>query len=122
MPQMAIPDDVLAPGLREELITSALAERLAEIEERVEQRSVDGAEGLDLLRRHAADIVDEGLGAVSGVHSQAELVNALADQLAGRLNLVPPPSLLTGIRSSTSGLASAALPDRPQIPLTANEL
>jgi superfamily II DNA or RNA helicase/HKD family nuclease len=118
MPSM---NDELAPGLREELVTEALARRLEAVRHRVEQRGLEPAEAFALLRRHAAAIVAEALGAVPGPE-QAELANQLAREHAARLTLVTPLSLLTGIRPEAAGLAVAALPDRPQIPLTANEL
>ncbi len=115
----SVSDDELAPGLREELLTEALARRLEGIADRVEQRSPDSAEGLALLRRHAARIVSDALGSAS---DPAGLVNELARRLAEELAIVTPASLLTGIRSPARRLELASLPERPQIPLTMNEL
>lgn len=123
---MTGPDDALTPGLREELITEALARKLETISEQVEQRAVEPAEAASLLRRHAAQLVSEVLGATSGLAAQTEVINELAASfdadVAPRFGLVTPPALLTGIKPIPRRLEVATLPDRPQIPLTMNEL
>ena len=118
--------DPVSAGLREELITRALDELLAAIGGgRVERRELEAAEARPFLAKHLAALTAEWL-ATSSDPDQAALVNQLAEHLGPefleRYALRPPPGLLTGIRPEARGLAAPALPDRPQIPLTANEL
>ena len=118
--------DPVSAGLREELITRALDELLVAIGDgRVERRELETAEARPFLAKHLAALTAEWL-ATSSDPDQAALVNQLAEhlgpELLERYALRPPPELLTGIRPEARGLATPALPDRPQIPLTANEL
>ena len=118
--------DPLSAGLREELITQALDKLLRSIEGgRVERRELEHAEARPFLTKHLAALTAEWLS-TSGEPDRAALVNQLAEQLgvelAERYALRRPAELLTGIRPEARGLAAPGLPDRPQIPLTANEL
>ncbi len=118
--------DAVSAGLREELITRALDSLLGTIDRsRVERRELETAEARPFLAKHLAALTAEWL-ATSSDADQAALVNRLAGhlgpELLERYALRPPPELLTGIRAEARGLAMPTLPDRPQIPLTANEL
>ena len=118
--------DPVSAGLREELIARALDELLVAIDDgRVERRELETAEARPFLAKHLAALTAEWL-ATSSDPDQTALVNQLAEhlgpELLERYALRPPPELLTGIRPEARGLATPALPDRPQIPLTANEL
>jgi superfamily II DNA or RNA helicase/HKD family nuclease len=119
--------DPVSAGLREELVTRALDELLvATGSGRVERRELETAEARPFLAKHLAALTAEWL-ATSSDPDQAALVNHLAEhlgpELLERYALHPPPELLTGIRPEARGLVAApALPNRPQIPLTTNEL
>ena len=118
--------DPVDAGLREELITTALDALLAEIDgSRIERRELESAEARPFLTKHLAALTAEWL-ATNGDADHAAVVNRLAKhlgpELLARYELRPPPELLTGIRPEARGLAVPQLPDRPQIPLTANEL
>lgn len=127
---MTVPadDSDLQPGLREELVTRALAERLAALDGRAISRPLGAVELSPLLERHSRGAIREALGNLGGqgVEARAELVNRLVAWLLTedrtRHELVTPPQLLTGILPEDRGLGSNALPERPQVPLTANEL
>jgi superfamily II DNA or RNA helicase/HKD family nuclease len=122
-------DGELTPGLREALITTTLDGRLAELDaERVERRRVDPVEAQPLALRHAVGLIGEWLR-LSGRGSDAEhaaLVNELArwlgSELLSRYELVDPAELLTGVLPPADGVHRPSLPERPQVPLTANEL
>lgn len=130
MPAVTGPsDDALTPGLREELVTTGLEARLADLEEgRIERRAVDDTESHPLALRHATGLVSEWLRttAKAAGADRAALVNDLArllsDDLLRRHELVTPAQLLTGILPAGDGVHQPALPERPQVPLTANEL
>ncbi len=130
-------DDALVPGLREELITDALERHLGELDPAQVERSTLSPEELQpLALRHATKMVDEWLRVAKSDpgSDEAALVNELAEKLVvelapekvaeflARHSLVQPAALLTGIREAADGLKQPVLPDRPQVPLTVNEL
>jgi hypothetical protein len=118
--------DPLDPGLREELVTTALQARLKAIDaKRVERRALDVAESRAFAIRQAEALVAEWLRTTSDP-DPATLTNQLATnlgtELLARYELLTPAELLTGILPVSDGLTGPVLPDRPQVPLTANEL
>jgi superfamily II DNA or RNA helicase/HKD family nuclease len=118
--------DPLDPGLREELVTTALEARLHAIDaKRVERRALDVAESRAFVIRQAEALVAEWLRTTSDP-DPATLTNQLAAnlgaELLARYELLTPAELLTGILPISDGLTAPVLPDRPQVPLTANEL
>ena len=118
--------DPLDPGLREELVTTALQARLKAIDaKRVERRALDVAESRAFVIRQAEALVAEWLRTTSDP-DPATLTNQLATnlgtELLARYELLTPAELLTGILPVSDGLTVPVLPDRPQVPLTANEL
>jgi superfamily II DNA or RNA helicase/HKD family nuclease len=125
------PDDRdLAPGLREELVTRKLAGELAALAGRVEEHKLERSEAVQHLRRYAASLaisaVDAAGGGAQSADQQAEFLNrfvewALPDRGDEAL-LDRPPRLLTGIAPAPDGVTVSRLPERPQVPLTANEL
>ena len=121
-------DEALQPGLREELITTGLDQELRQrAEGAVERRQLDAAEVQALVTRHAERLVSEWLRTSKRPPlEQPSLLNGLAgelgDELRTRYELVLPPELLTGIRPPSDGVHEPRLPERPQIPLTSNEL
>jgi len=121
-----VDEDALTPGLREELITVALQRQLEVVSaERVERRVLSGAELEPLLLRHARALVSEWLRSRSAEETPSaanELAEELGQELKQRYELVLPAELLSGIRRKPIGLETPVLPERPQVPLTANEL
>ena len=122
-------DDALAPGLREELVTEQTQARLSELDPaRVERRKLEPAETVGYLRRHADRAVTEWLKTAPSTagDDRAALVNALVEHLGAefveRHALTRPAELLTGITPPADGVHEPTLPERPQVPLTANEL
>lgn len=122
-------DDPLDPGLREELITTELEALLGTLDPaQVESRGVDSAEVHPLALRHATALVSEWLRTSVKIDDadHAALVNQLAQQLGSELlaryELVEPARLLTGVLPPADGVHQPVLPERPQVPLTANEL
>lgn len=118
--------DALTSGLREELITVALQRQLEVVAAaRLERRVLPAAELEPLLAKHARSLVSEWLR-TREVEDAPGAVNALAEELGQELKeryeLVLPPELLSGIRPEPVGLETPVLPERPQVPLTANEL
>ncbi len=118
--------DPLDPGLREELVTTALQARLKAIDAtRVERRTLDVAESRAFVIRQAEALVSEWLRTTSDP-DPATLTNQLATnlgaELLARYELLTPAELLTGILPVSDGLTVPVLPDRPQVPLTSNEL
>ena len=118
--------DPLSPGLREELVTAALEAQLDTIDpKRVERRALDVAEARAFVIRQAEALVAEWLRTTSRP-DPATLSNRLAEhlgpELLARYELLSPAELLTGILPASDGLIVPVLPDRPQVPLTANEL
>ena len=118
--------DPLNPGLREELVTTALESRLKGVDPgRVEHRLLDGAEARAFVIRQAEALVSEWLR-TTAKPDPATLTNQLAEYLGAdllaRYELLAPAQLLTGILPVSDGLTVPVLPDRPQVPLTANEL
>lgn len=118
--------DPLDSGLREELVTTALEARLRAIDaKRVERRALDVAESRAFVIRQAEALVAEWLRTTSD-SDPATLTNQLATnlgaELLARYELLTPAELLTGILPISDGLTVPVLPDRPQVPLTANEL
>lgn len=116
----------LTSGLREELITVALQRQLEVVAAaRLERRVLPAAELEPLLAKHARSLVSEWLR-TREVEDAPGAVNALAEELGQELKeryeLVLPPELLSGIRPEPVGLEMPVLPERPQVPLTANEL
>lgn len=118
------------PGLREELITRQLADELEVLADRVQDRRLESAEAAQYLRQYAARLavaaVDTEGGGPDAAARQAEFVNrfiawALPDR-ADDASLAAPLRLLTGIVPPADGLSAPRLPERPQVPLTANEL
>ena len=120
-----MPDESLAEGLYEELITKHLHERLTRLlEHEVREGRVDEAEAPSLLARHVGRAVERALSGIKDESRRLELVNALLvlaqqepDLLAdGPRRLLgfghrPGPGLppgLTSIRPATP-LAEAAL-------------
>ena len=118
--------DALSPGLREELVTAALEAQLDTIDpKRVERRALDVAEARAFVIRQAEALVAEWIRTTSRP-DPATLSNRLAEhlgeELLARYELLSPAELLTGILPASDGLIVPVLPDRPQVPLTANEL
>jgi superfamily II DNA or RNA helicase/HKD family nuclease len=118
--------DPVEPGLREELVTTALQARLMAIDAtRVKRRALDVAEARAFVIRQAESLVAEWLRTTSEP-DPATLTNQLAAdlgaELLARYELLSPAELLTGILPLSDGLTMPVLPDRPQVPLTANEL
>jgi superfamily II DNA or RNA helicase/HKD family nuclease len=118
--------DPLDPGLREELVTTALEVRLKAIDaKRVERRVLDVAESRAFVLRQAEALVAEWLRTTSAP-DPATLANQLAAnlgaELLARYEILAPAELLTGILPVSDGISVPVLPDRPQVPLTANEL
>ena len=118
--------DPLEPGLREELVTTALRAQLKAVDaKRVERRRLNLAESRAFVSRQAEALVAEWLR-TTGDADPATLANRLAKSLGtdlfARYELLTPAELLTGILPISDGLNVPALPDRPQVPLTANEL
>ncbi len=118
--------DPLSPGLREELVTAALEAQLDTIDpKRVERRALDVAEARAFVIRQAEALVAEWIRTTSRP-DPATLSNRLAEHLGPELlapyELLSPAELLTGILPASDGLIVPVLPDRPQVPLTANEL
>jgi hypothetical protein len=113
--------DPLDPGLREELVTTALQARLKAIDaRRVERRALDVAESRAFVIRQAEALVAEWLRTTSDP-DPATLANQLATnlgtELLARYELLTPAELLTGILPVSDGLTVPVLPDRPQVPL-----
>jgi len=126
-----VPEEI--PGLRDQLVTLRLAERLSEIgEELVELAELDGADAPERFGRHAGDVVRRALedmhSADESVDAQAVAVNRLIQALTdGAIDLSDegislPPQLLTGVRRPAVGLGVPILPTSPMIALSANEL
>jgi superfamily II DNA or RNA helicase len=118
--------DPLDPGLREELVTTALQAQLKAMDaKRVERRALDVAESRAFVIRQAEALVAEWLRTTSD-SDPATLTNQLATnlgaELLARYELLTPAEILTGILPVSDGLTVPVLPDRPQVPLTANEL
>ena len=113
--------DPLDPGLREELVTTALQARLKAIDAtRVERRTLDVAESRAFVIRQAEALVSEWLRTASD-SDPATLTNQLATNLGAGLLAryeLRHSGEPTGMLPDTDGLAVAVLPDRPQIPLT----
>ena len=122
-------DDALTPGLREELISENLEAKLGQLEHsQVERRRLEGAELRPLALRYASKIIDEWLRTekTSANDDEATLINTLAEKLSSdlltRYKLLEPAEMLTGILTDAAGLGQNLLPERPAVPLTANEL
>ena len=118
--------DPLSHGLREELLTPGLKVQLGAIDpQRVERRTLDAAEARAFVIRQAEALVAEWLRTTNNP-DPATLANRLAEhlgpELLARYELVSPAELLTGILPASDGLSVPVLPERPQVPLTANEL
>lgn len=121
-------DDTLAPGLRDELVTVELAERLQTVDAgRIDVEDVSASVALERLGRHLLRVARRMRGPTDndGVKEAAALVNsaidALGESFAGD-KVEPAPRLLKGLRRDLGGLSDGALPDHPVIPLTASEL
>ena len=119
--------DVPSPGLREELVTRQLASELASIAARVELRELTATEGVGYLRQYAARVAAEALDAKESGDLQTAFINdligwGLPTDRAEDIALLSPLQLLRDRAAVRSGLERAALPERPQIPLTMNEL
>ena len=91
----------------------------------MERRALDVAESRAFVIRQAEALVAEWLRTTSDP-DPATLTNQLATnlgaELLARYELLAPAELLTGILPISDGLTVPVLPDRPQVPLTANEL
>ena len=116
-----------SPGLREELVTRRLARELESIAERVELRELTAAEGVGYLRQYAARVAAEALDAKESGDPQTAFINefvrwGLSADRAQDITLLSPLQLLTGIVPPSDGLGQLRLPERPQVPLTTNEL
>ena len=122
------------PGLRDELVTRRLAERLSDMgEELVELAQLDGADAPERFGRHAGEAIRRALedmhDADESVDAQAVAVNRVIQVLADdAINISDddaislPPQLLTGVRRPAVGLGIPILPASPMIALSANEL
>ena len=122
------------PGLRDELVTRRLAERLSGMgEELVELAQLDGADAPERFGRHAGEAIRRALedmhDADESVDAQAVAVNRVIQVLAGdAINVSDddaislPPRLLTGLLRPAVGLGIPILPASPMIALSANEL
>lgn len=123
-------EGALPPGLREELITRGLAAELGALADRVEERRLDGAEAVQYLRQFAARLAIDGLNNAGSGPEAAEAQTAFINRFiswalpnrADDVSLVEPVRLLTGIVPPSDGMSTPHLPERPQVPLTANEL
>jgi superfamily II DNA or RNA helicase/HKD family nuclease len=121
-----MPQDPLAPGLRDELITEDLAYLLQAATDQAESRPLEPSEALERLGKHLLRVARR-LRAPSDKEKLVEtiaLVNAAIEALGEDLRgdqLEPPARVLQGVRP-TSGLAQDSLPDHPMIPLTSSEL
>jgi hypothetical protein len=107
-------------------VTAALEAQLDTIDpKRVERRALDVAEAQAFVIRQAEALVAEWLRTTNRP-DPATLSNRLAEhlgpELLARYELLSPAELLTGILPASDGLIVPVLPDRPQVPLTANEL
>lgn len=122
--------DPLQPGLRDHLITRALAELLASVDDDLLVRSdIDPAEAPDRLARHLAAEMHRVLAGSDGTtDSQAALVNGIMggldldsdDRLAGEVMI--PAQTLQGIKGRSPLGQPADLPDRPATPLAVSDL
>ena len=121
-----MPQDPLAPGLRDELITGELADLLQAAADRTESRPLDPSEALERLGKHLLRVARR-LRAPSDqekVDETTALVNAAIEVLGEDLRgdqVEAPARILQGVRP-TSGPARNSLPNHPMIPLTASEL
>jgi len=118
--------EATAPGLREELVTQQVDRELQSIAERVERRDLTAAEAVGYLRQYAARVAAEAVDGARPGEPQTTFLNeligwALPDRVQDAA-LVTPLRLLTGIVPPPDGLAQPRLPERPQVPLTVNEL
>jgi superfamily II DNA or RNA helicase/HKD family nuclease len=93
------------PGPRDELLTSELAQELAELPaELIDREPLDPIESSRRLATHVAKVVERRLrGTQSSTSDMAELVNVIVD---GAERLIIPPEVLTGIRRPAAGLDS----------------
>lgn len=111
-------------------MTRRLAGQLAALAARVEDQNLDKAEAVQYLRQYAArlaiDAVDAAGGGPNSAEQQAAFLNRFVEwALPSRGDealLDHPLRLLTGIVPTADGVTQPRLPERPQVPLTANEL
>lgn len=119
-----MPDPRLQPGLRDELITTELAEVLLETH-RIDSKPLTDADAIERLGKHLLQVARR-LRTPSGKHElghSVEIVNqaiaALGDEFSGD-QIHAPATVLKGI-PPTSGVVQQ-LPPHPHIPLTTSEL
>jgi superfamily II DNA or RNA helicase/HKD family nuclease len=122
----------LRPGLRDELITSAAQQALAELDAALVARdALDAVEAPERLAQHLARVARRWLtthaDADGSGEDQVRVVNRAIELLAAgapdREDLVGlPPEVLAGIRTPATALGLPQLPTRPVIPLSADEL
>ncbi len=122
-------------GLYEEPISRALRRELAELEADgafMERRHLSGADSAHLLARSLHHRLLHALSGFSKVEDQVELANAVTSLLAERASksgatledqVDEPFEELRGLLvEKPQGLAEAALPTRPAVPLSMSEL
>lgn len=118
-------DDVIKPGLRDELITRELAERLSSLASKdVRDENLSTAEGLERLGRHLLRVArrmktpntSDELRHSVGVANAA--VASLGAEFEGD-QVALPPRVLKAIASPAS---LSTVPQHPRIPLAASEL
>lgn len=119
--------DPLQHGLRDELVTSEVADLLATLDpERVIDDPLRASEAVERLGRHLLRVARRlrNPNDAAAVEASAAVVNSAIEALGtdfvgDRVSL--PPRLLKGVRT-VGGLAGGPLPDHPTIPLTSSEL
>lgn len=119
--------DPLQPGLRDELVTSELADMLATLGPgQVIDDPLRASEAVERLGKHLLRVARRlrNPSDAAAVEASAAVVNSAIealgiDYVGDRVGL--PPRLLKGVRTA-GGLAGGSLPDHPTIPLTSSEL
>ena len=116
-------DGRITSGLRDELITAALQEKLQELDQgQLETGPLNPAEAADRLSAHLATVARRQLAGMD-LDAQATEINRLVAALDEGDVLQLPPELLLGVLADEpSALNRKKLPPRPEIPLSASDL
>ncbi|GAA4376491.1 DUF3427 domain-containing protein [Nocardioides caricicola] len=119
-----MPHELVAPGLRNELISENLREALAELSEgQASEEELSAADAIERLGKHLLRVArrlrtpDDAAELETSVGQVNDAISALGfdeDRVA------VPPRILTGVRPAL-GLAQS-LPAHPTVPLTSSEL
>ena len=119
----ALNDPRITPGLRDELITAELRQRLEQLDpSRLQTEPLDPAEAAGRLSAHLEAVTRRRLDRMEPEAQAAEINRLVAGLDAGEV-LKLPPELLLGVLGDTGSLLGAnELPPRPEIPLSASDL